>query len=85
MTGQAACFLCQGKTEEAEAALQEALEKDPNSADTLVDLMVLCHHTGGSTDVSGGAGGSTDVSEQFRCSYYLIIKYKMNLTVGCYN
>ncbi|KAF2350402.1 Exostosin C-terminal [Trinorchestia longiramus] len=45
LAGQAACFLGQGKTEEAEGALQEALDKDPNCADILVNLMVLAHHT----------------------------------------
>ena len=52
LTGQAACFLGQGKTEEAEAALQEAQDKDPNCADTLVNLMVLSHHTAQPHDVS---------------------------------
>ncbi|XP_076037772.1 coatomer subunit epsilon [Oratosquilla oratoria] len=45
LNGQASCFLGQGKYEEAESALQEALEKDPNNADTLINLMVLAHHT----------------------------------------
>ena len=45
LNGQAACFLGQGKYEEAEGALQEALEKDPNNPDTLINLMVLAHHT----------------------------------------
>ncbi|XP_018010201.1 coatomer subunit epsilon [Hyalella azteca] len=52
LTGQAACFLGQGKTEEAEAALQEALDKDPNCADALVNLMVLAQHTAKPADVS---------------------------------
>lgn len=53
LAGQAACFLGQGKTEEAESALQEALDKDPNCGDTLVNLMVLSHHTAKSQDVCG--------------------------------
>merc|ERR1711970_306286 len=45
LNGQAVCFLGQEKYEEAEAALQEALEKDPNNPDTLINLMVLAHRT----------------------------------------
>ncbi|KAK7016429.1 hypothetical protein SK128_021086 [Halocaridina rubra] len=52
LNGQAACFLGQGKYEEAEAALQEALEKDPNNPDTLINLMVLAHHTAKPQEVS---------------------------------
>ncbi|KAK4313568.1 hypothetical protein Pmani_015100 [Petrolisthes manimaculis] len=45
LNGQAVCFLGQAKNEEAEGALQEALDKDPNNPDTLINLMVLAHHT----------------------------------------
>lgn len=45
LNGQAVCFLGQAKYEEAEGALQEALDKDPNNPDTLINLMVLAHHT----------------------------------------
>lgn len=38
-------FIGQGKYEEAEAALQEALDKDPNYPDTLINMIVLAHHT----------------------------------------
>jgi len=41
LNGQATCFISQGKYEEAESALQEALEKDSNNTDTLVNLVVL--------------------------------------------
>nr|CAG4642678.1 EOG090X0A8E [Evadne anonyx] len=41
LNGQATCFISQGKFEEAESALQEALEKDSNNTDTLVNLVVL--------------------------------------------
>ena len=36
----------QAKYEEAEAALMEAIDKDPRNADTLINLVVLSQHTG---------------------------------------
>ena len=41
LNGQATCCIGQGKYEEAECALQDALEKDSNNTDTLVNLVVL--------------------------------------------
>lgn len=52
LNGQAVCFLGQEKYEEAEAALQEALEKDPNNPDTLINLMVLAHRTAKQQEVA---------------------------------
>lgn len=46
LNAQAVTFIGQGKYEEAEAALQEALDKDPNYLDTLANLNVLARHTG---------------------------------------
>ncbi|XP_030760902.1 coatomer subunit epsilon-like [Sitophilus oryzae] len=44
LNGQAVTFLGQGKYEEAEAALQEALTKDSKNADTLINLITLQRH-----------------------------------------
>jgi len=52
LNGQAVSFIAQGKYPEAEAALSEALEKDPNNPETLVNLIVLSHLTGKQPEVS---------------------------------
>jgi coatomer protein complex subunit epsilon len=52
LNGQASSFLQQGKVEEAEAALSEALEKDPGDADALVNSVVLAQMTGKPQEVS---------------------------------
>jgi len=46
LNGQATSFLGQAKYDEAEGALQEAMEKDPNNVDTLINMIVLSQHTG---------------------------------------
>nr|CAG4634949.1 EOG090X0A8E [Alona affinis] len=51
LNGQANCFIGQGKYEEADSALQEALEKDSNNTDTLVNLMVLSQLAGKAPEV----------------------------------
>lgn len=51
LNGQATSFINQGKFEEAEAALQEAIEKDSNNADTLINMIVLSQQTGKAPEV----------------------------------
>lgn len=52
LNGQAVTFLAQGKYSEAEAALNEAMERDPNNPDTLVNMIVLSQHQGKAPEVS---------------------------------
>ena len=52
LNGQAVTFLAQGKYSEAEAALGEAIEKDPNNPETLVNMIVLAQHQGKQPEVA---------------------------------
>lgn len=52
LNGQAVTFIGQGLYVEAEAALQEALDKDANYPDTLVNLIALNRHTETSPEVN---------------------------------
>ncbi|XP_014251321.1 coatomer subunit epsilon [Cimex lectularius] len=46
LNGQAVTFISQKMYEEAESALQEAMDKDSNNADTLLNMMVLSQQLG---------------------------------------
>lgn len=48
------CFgfiIAQGKYQEAEVSLQDALDKDPNSADALINLFMNSHFVGKAPEV----------------------------------
>jgi len=48
----ASCYIAQGKNSEADTVLQEALDKDPNNADTLINLFMNSSFVGKATEVS---------------------------------
>jgi coatomer protein complex subunit epsilon len=46
LNNQAVCELNQGIYDEAQSLLQQALDKDNNNPDILVNMIVLCQHMG---------------------------------------
>ncbi|XP_062516839.1 coatomer subunit epsilon-like [Corticium candelabrum] len=51
LNGQAICNIQQGKYDDAEGLLQEALDKDSSNAETLVNMAVVAQHLGHTSEV----------------------------------
>jgi len=46
LNAQASCLIQQQKYDQAETLLQEAMEKDPNNADTLINMIAVTQYMG---------------------------------------
>lgn len=52
LNAQATCYMRMGKFDDADSTLQEALDRDSNNAETLINMSVLAQHLGKATEVS---------------------------------
>lgn len=62
LNGQAVCHLGQHKYDEAAQVLRDALDKDPNNYDTLVNLIALAEHQ---PSESGASASSADTIQRY--------------------
>ncbi|GAB6018956.1 hypothetical protein CHUAL_000598 [Chamberlinius hualienensis] len=52
LNGQAACLIGQGKYEESESVLQDALEKDGNNVEAVINMIALSQYLGKAQEVT---------------------------------